>query len=176
MVVVVAALSKRIEYLDGPHLRKEAASAHGRSQPMLHVEPRHCSLLIFCSGVEVWKLWMSGLFYFELRVNCPQTMPIHQICWGVLSSHKRFEIQSPSRFQPVGTVDHWVWWPSLQHPVTQCCILVLQAILRQADLLSKTRGEQWSFFGSDGMEWFLSTRTIDINGFSMVLLPFDHQH
>ena len=38
------------------------------------------------------------------------------------------------------------------------------------------RGEQWSFFGSDGMEWFLSTRTIDINGFSMVLLPFDHQH
>ena len=24
MVVVVAALSKRIEYLDGPHLRKEA--------------------------------------------------------------------------------------------------------------------------------------------------------
>ena len=51
--VVVATLTKRIEYLDGPHLRKEAASAHGRSQPMLHVEPRHCSLLIFCSGVEV---------------------------------------------------------------------------------------------------------------------------
>ena len=51
--VVVATLTKRIEYLDGPHLRKEAASAHGRSQPVLHVEPRHCSLLIFCSGVEV---------------------------------------------------------------------------------------------------------------------------
>ena len=51
--VVVATLTKRIDYLDGPHLRKEAASAHGRSQPMLHVEPRHCSLLIFCSGVEV---------------------------------------------------------------------------------------------------------------------------
>ena len=51
--VVVATLTKRIEYLDGPHLRKEAASAHGRSQPVLHVEPRHCSVLIFCSGVEV---------------------------------------------------------------------------------------------------------------------------
>ena len=51
--VVVATLTKRIDYLDGPHLRKEAASAHGWSQPVLHVEPRHCSLLIFCSGVEV---------------------------------------------------------------------------------------------------------------------------
>ena len=29
-----------------------------------------------------------------------------KLCWCVLSSHKRFEIQSPSRFQPVGAVDH----------------------------------------------------------------------
>ena len=31
---------------------------------------------------------------------------------------------------------------------------MLQAILRQADLSTKTRGEQWSFFGSDGMVIF----------------------
>ena len=37
---------------------------------------------------------------------------------------------------------------------TQCCILMLQAILRQADLLTKTIGEQWSFFWSDGMVIF----------------------
>ena len=29
-----------------------------------------------------------------------------KLCWCVLSSHKRIEIQSPSRFQPVGAVDH----------------------------------------------------------------------
>ena len=38
------------------------------------------------------------------------------------------------------------------------------------------RGEQWSFFGSDGIQWFFPARTIGINGFSMVLLPFDHHH
>ena len=41
--VVVATLSKRIECLDGSHLRKEAASAHGRSQPMLHCVTAPCS-------------------------------------------------------------------------------------------------------------------------------------
>ena len=44
------------------------------------------------------------------------------------------------------------------------------------NLLSITRGEQWSFFGSDGMGWFFSARTIGINGFLMVLLPLDHHH
>ena len=72
-----------------------------------------------------------------------------KLCWGVLSSHKRFEIQSPSRFQPVGTVDHWVWWLSLLHPMLHFDVAC--NTLWQADLLTKTKGEQWSFFGSDGM-------------------------
>ena len=38
------------------------------------------------------------------------------------------------------------------------------------------RGEQWSFLGSDGIQWFFPARTIGINGFSMVLLPFDHHN
>ena len=54
-------------------------------------------------------------------------------------------------WQPESGVDHWL-------------------------MVVVVRGEQWSFFGSDGMGWFFSARTIGINGFSMVLLPFDHHH
>ena len=43
-------------------------------------------------------------------------------------------------------------------------------------LMSCHRGEQWSFFGSDVIQWFFPARNIGINGFSMVLLPFDHHH
>ena len=39
-----------------------------------------------------------------------------------------------------------------------------------------TRGEQWSFFGSNVIRWFFPARTIGINGFLMVLLPFDHHY
>ena len=48
MMVVVAVLSKRIENLDGP----TPAADHGWSEPVLHVESRNRSLLIFCSGVH----------------------------------------------------------------------------------------------------------------------------
>ena len=36
---------------------------------------------------------------------------------------------------------------------------------------ARLRGEQWSFFGSDGMVIFFFARTIGINGFSMVWGP-----
>ena len=39
-----------------------------------------------------------------------------------------------------------------------------------------TRGEQWSFFGSDGMVIFPFARTNGINGFSMVFGLPNHYH
>ena len=88
-----------------------------------------------------------------------------KLCWGVLSSQRRFEIQLPLRFQPVGTVDHWVWWLSLLHPMLHFDVAC--NTLWQADLLTKTRGEQWSFFESDVMVIFcFGYSTITINWFS----------
>ena len=109
---------------------------------------------------------MSGLFYFELRVNCPQTMSIHQTMLRC-----PFESKKIWNSIAIALPTSWNCWPlsvtTQLTTYTQCCILMLQAILWQADLLTKTRGEQWSFFGSDGMVMFFwGYSIITINWFS----------
>ena len=116
---------------------------------------------------------MSGLFYFELRVNCPQTMSIHQTMLRC-----PFESKKIWNSIAIALPTSWNCWPlsvtTQLTTYTQCCILMLQAILWQADLLTKTRGEQWSFFESDGMViffWGYSTITIFWFSASRPLLP-----
>ena len=109
---------------------------------------------------------MSGLFYFELRVNCPQTMSIHQTMLRC-----PFESKKIWNSIAIALPTSWNCWPlsvtTQLTTYTQCCILMLQAILWQADLLTKTRGEQWSFFESDVMVIFsFGYSTITINWFS----------
>merc|ERR1711872_1027316 len=69
---------------------------------------------------------MSGLFYFELRVNCPQTMSIHDVSFRVTKDLKfsRHRASNQSELltmtnafngflMVLGSFNHWFQWFSM---------------------------------------------------------------